>query len=139
MPERAAWLWTHRQRAVLAGAVVLLAGVGLWRAYRAPAQISDPPAMVGDRAGRLATRIDPNTADWAAWATLPLIGEKRAKEIVAFRESWRGEHPDEVPFAKLEDLMRVKGIGKATIATLEPYLIFPHGPSDGQQQGGHFP
>ena len=127
MPERAAWLWTHRQRAVLAGVVVLLAGFGLWRAYRAPAEISDPPAVVGDRAGQLATRIDPNTADWPTWATLPLIGEKRAKEIVAFREAWQAEHPGEIPFAKLEDLTRVKGIGKATIATLEPYLVFPGG------------
>jgi hypothetical protein len=125
MRERGDWLWTGRQRAVLAGVVVLLVGFGIWRTYRAPAEIGDPPGMVGERAAQLATRIDPNTADWSAWAALPLIGEKRAKEIVAFREAWRGEHPDEIPFAKLEDLMRVKGIGKATIATLEPYLVFP--------------
>jgi hypothetical protein len=125
MREGAGWLWTRRQRGVLAVAVLLLAGFGLWRSFRAPAEVADPPAVVGDRAGRLATRIDPNTADWAAWAALPLIGEKRAKEIVAFREAWQGEHPGEVVFQKLEDLMRVKGIGKGTIGTLEPYLAFP--------------
>jgi DNA uptake protein ComE-like DNA-binding protein len=125
MREGAGWLWTGRQRAVLATAVLVLAGVGLWRSFRAPAEVADPPAVVGERAGELATRIDPNTADWAAWAALPLIGEKRAKEIVAFREAWEGEHPGEVAFGKLEDLMRVKGIGKETVGTLEKYLVFP--------------
>jgi DNA uptake protein ComE-like DNA-binding protein len=92
---------------------------------RNPARVADPPPVMGELANTLATRIDPNVADWAAWAALPLIGEKRAKEIVAFRENWLAEHPGEVPFDKLEDLMRIKGIGKATIATLEPYLVFP--------------
>jgi DNA uptake protein ComE-like DNA-binding protein len=87
--------------------------------------VDDPPAPVGERAHDLASRIDPNTADWPAWAALPLIGEKRAKEIVAFRDTWMIEHPDETPFARPEDLMRVKGIGKATVETLTPYLIFP--------------
>ena len=85
------------------------------------------PRAVDAYLATLLSKIDPNTADWAAWATLPLIGEKRAKEIVAFREAWQAEHPGEIPFAKLEDLTRVKGIGKATIATLEPYLVFPGG------------
>ena len=125
MREGAGWLWTRRQRAVLATAVLVLAGWGLWRSLRAPVEVGDPPEVVGDRARDLATRIDPNTADWAAWAALPLIGEKRAKEIVTFREAWQGEHPGEVAFGKLEDLMRVKGIGKATIGTLGPYLVFP--------------
>jgi DNA uptake protein ComE-like DNA-binding protein len=130
MQEGAGWLWTRRQRGVLAVGVLVLAGLGLWRSFRTQVEVGVPPAVVRDRAGRLATRIDPNTADWAAWAALPLIGEKRAKEIVAFREAWRGEHPGEVAFGKLEDLMRVKGIGKGTIATLEPYLIFPVGDSE---------
>ena len=125
MIERGAWIWTRRQRAVLAVAVLLLAGWFFVRALREPARVADPPPVIGELANDLATRIDPNTADWPAWAALPLIGEKRAKEIVAFRENWLVEHPAEIPFEKLEDLMRIKGIGKATIATLEPYLVFP--------------
>ena len=125
MQERAAWIWTRRQRAVLATAVLLVCGLGLWRAFHAPAEVSDPPPATGRRAAQLATRIDPNTADWPAWAALPLIGEKRAKEIVSFREAWQAEHPGERAFEKLEDLTRVKGIGNATITTLEPYLLFP--------------
>jgi hypothetical protein len=131
MHERGAWLWTRRQRAVLAGAVLILSAWLFVRAMREPARVDDPPPAMGELANDLATRIDPNTADWPAWAALPLIGEKRAKEIVAFRENWLAEHPGEIPFEKLEDLMRIKGIGKATIATLEPYLVFPRREEEG--------
>ena len=128
--ERGAWIWTRRQRNVLGVAVLLLAGVFLYRAARDRARVDDPPPVNGARAGQLATRIDPNTADWPAWVALPLIGEKRAKEIVAFRETWVAEHPGELAFEKLEDLMRVKGIGKETIKTLSPFLEFPAGEKD---------
>jgi hypothetical protein len=125
MIERGEWVWTRRQRGALAGIVLVLAGWLFIRAIREPARVDDPPPVLGEQAGELATRIDPNSADWATWAALPLIGEKRAKEIVAFREAWLAAHPDEAAFEKLEDLTKVKGIGKATIATLEPYLTFP--------------
>jgi DNA uptake protein ComE-like DNA-binding protein len=105
---------------VLAGLVLIIAAWLFVRTMREPARVADPPPVMGELANTLATRIDPNSADWPAWAALPLIGEKRAKEIVAFRENWLADHPGEVPFEKLEDLMRIKGIGKATIATLEP-------------------
>ena len=125
MQQQGAWIWTRRQRATLAVIVLILAVAFLVRALRNPARVGDPPPPAGERANQLATRIDPNTADWPAWAALPLIGEKRAREIVAFRENWLDEHPGELPFKKPEDLMRVKGIGKATVAALEPYLVFP--------------
>jgi competence protein ComEA len=97
----------------------------LIRATLHPLSVSDPPPTSGPLAPTLATRIDPNSADWPAFAALPLIGEKRAKEIVAWREQFLVEHPDEIPFQKLEDLTRIKGIGKVTAEKLEPYLIFP--------------
>jgi hypothetical protein len=124
MREPGAWLWTRRQRGALAGIVL---GLAVWlfvRALQQPMRVDDPPG-IGGLADDLTTRIDPNSADWAAWAALPLIGEKRAKEIVAFREAWLVEHGGEPAFAKLEDLTRIRGIGKATIATLKPYLAFP--------------
>jgi DNA uptake protein ComE-like DNA-binding protein len=125
MVEPGSFVWTRRQRAVLAGLVLILCAVFFAKALRNPAHVDDPPAPTGDLAHTLATRIDPNTADWPAWAALPLIGEKRAKEIVAFREAWQADHPDQLPFERPEDLMHVKGIGKATVETLKPYLIFP--------------
>ena len=123
MTEPGAWIWTRRQRLVLAIVVMALALIFGLRAIRNPARVSNPQGD-GELANDLATRIDPNTADWPAWAALPLIGEKRAKEIVAFRESWQTDHPGETCFEKLEDLTRVKGIGKETIKTLAPYLYF---------------
>ena len=125
MGEPGSMVWTRRQRAVLAGVVLILCGVYFVVALKHPRRVDDPPPPMGDLANALATRIDPNTAEWPAWAGLPLIGEKRAKEIVAFRESWLAERPGETPFEKPEDLMRVKGIGKATVEALKPYLIFP--------------
>jgi hypothetical protein len=127
MAEQGAWFWSQRQRGVLAGLVLALAGVFFVRALKEPARVSDPPPPVGERANTVASRIDPNTADWAAWAALPGIGEKRAKEIVAWREAYVAGHPGEVVFGKAEDLMKVKGIKKATVETLGPYLLFPEG------------
>jgi DNA uptake protein ComE-like DNA-binding protein len=124
MTEPGAWLWTRRQRLVLAVAVLALVAVFAVRAMHIPMKVANPP-VTGELAGELASRIDPNTADWPAWAALPLIGEKRAKEIVAFREKWEAEHPGEKAFEKLEDMMRVKGIGKESIKTLGPFLQFP--------------
>jgi len=129
MTEQKAWLWTRRQRWVLGIVVLLLTGVFALRAMHNPARVADPPGE-GALAGELASRIDPNTADWPAWVALPLIGEKRAKEIVAFRETWMAEHPGELAFEKLDDLTRVKGIGKETIKTLAPFLEFPVGEKD---------
>jgi DNA uptake protein ComE-like DNA-binding protein len=124
MTEGGAWLWTRRQRLVLAVVVLALVAVFAVRARRNPMKVANP-ATSGELAGELASRIDPNTADWPTWAALPLIGEKRAKEIVAFREKWEAEHPGQKAFEKLEDMMRVKGIGKESIKTLGPFLIFP--------------
>jgi len=125
MIEKGAWIWTRRQRAVLAVVILITAAILGVRAYRNPLHIDDPQPPSGTRTADLATRIDPNTADWPAWSALPLIGEKHAREIVTFRDTWSADHPGETPFAKPEDLMRVKGIGKATVESLRPYLTFP--------------
>ena len=125
MGQPGSYVWTRRQRAVLASVVMILCAYFFVQALRHPTRVDDPPAAAGDLAHTLATRIDPNTADWPAWAGLPLIGEKRAKEIVAFREQWMVDHSDDTSFAKPEDLTRVKRIGKVTVETLKPYLVFP--------------
>jgi DNA uptake protein ComE-like DNA-binding protein len=118
-------IWTRRQRLVLASLVLVFCAYLLTRATFHPQSVSDPPPASGPLAPTLATRVDPNTADWPAFAALPLIGEKRAKEIIAWRDQFLLDHPDETPFEKIEDLTRIKGIGKVTAERLEPYLIFP--------------
>ena len=56
-------------------------------------------------------RIDLNSATVQQLQTLPNIGEVRARAIVSFREA-RG------PFASVEDLIQVSGIGPETLAAV---------------------
>ena len=79
----------------------------------------------GSRAAELASRLDPNTADWQALAAVPNLGEKRAKDIVSHRERMRNSDPSTVVFKTVYDLRLVRGIGPAMVEKLRPYLIFP--------------
>lgn len=56
-------------------------------------------------------KININTADSETLQTLPGIGEKRAEDIIAYREAHG-------PFRIAEDLTRVKGIGESILAGL---------------------
>ena len=59
--------------------------------------------------------IDLNQADEYELRRLPGIGEKRAKDIVAYRE----EHG---PFQSVEDLDKVDGIGPGILSGLAGYV-----------------
>lgn len=63
--------------------------------------------MDPDALAELALPVDVNTADEAELASLPGIGPVIAKRIVAGR-----------PYASVDDLDRVKGIGEKTLARL---------------------
>lgn len=65
------------------------------------------PTGVGGPGGK----ININTADSETLQTLPGIGEKRAEDIIAYREAHG-------PFRIAEDLTRVKGIGESILAGL---------------------
>ena len=60
-------------------------------------------------------QVDINKADWPELATLPGVGRKMAERIVQSREQGG-------PFADIDDLRRVRGIGARTLETLRPYL-----------------
>lgn len=61
-------------------------------------------------------RIDINRADAATLETLPGIGPATAQKIVAEREA-------NGPFASVEDLMRVPGIGEKRVAALAELVV----------------
>jgi competence ComEA-like helix-hairpin-helix protein len=58
--------------------------------------------------------IDLNSAPAARLMQLPGIGAKRAEDIVKARK--------QRPFQHVRDLLRVKGIGKKTLAKLLPFV-----------------
>ena len=60
-------------------------------------------------------KIDPNFADAIELRRLPGVGPAKAAAIVRDRRE-RG------PFRSLEDLERVKGLGRATVESLSPHL-----------------
>ncbi len=106
-------LWDARQRTVIFVILIGLFFYGSTRLFFNRTYVSNPQPITPSRAGDLADRLDPNTADAATLAVLPLIGEKRAADIVAYRERYTHDHPDEVAFKTLEDLLKIRGIGAA--------------------------
>jgi competence protein ComEA len=58
--------------------------------------------------------VDINQASVAELASLPGIGESKAKAIV--------EHRSAEPFQSVEDLKKVKGIGERTFESLRPSI-----------------
>lgn len=61
-------------------------------------------------------KISINQATIEQLTTLPGIGEKKAQDIIAYREK-------NGPFQNLEDLKNVKGIGDATFEKLKEYIM----------------
>src|SRR5437762_12327920 len=117
--------WTASQRGVLIAVVLVLAAALSVRLLFNRAYVSDPQPARPARYDELADRLDPNVADWQSLAVLPQLGEKRAKEIIDFRERFARQHPDQLAFKRPQDLLYVRGIGVAMLETLRPYLEFP--------------
>lgn len=59
--------------------------------------------------------VNINTADAALLETVPGIGPTIANRIIAYREA-------NGPFQKVEDLLKVSGIGPKTLEKIKPYL-----------------
>jgi len=70
----------------------------------------DKPAGAG--ADKL---VNINTADAAQLARLPQVGPKMAQRILDFRKSSGG-------FKRVQDLLKVKGIGEKVFAKLQPLI-----------------
>jgi len=112
-----------QRRALIYFLSVFLAFLGVQYALHR-AYVTDPQPPQGARAGELASKIDPNVADWQTLAAIPTLGEKRAREIVAYRDRMQHLHPDQRVFTSPADLRNIKGIGPAMEENLQPYLTF---------------
>jgi len=60
--------------------------------------------------------VDINRADWPEIIQLPGLGEVLAQRVLA-------ERRENGPFRKLDDLVRVPGIGVKTLEKIRPYLL----------------
>lgn len=60
-------------------------------------------------------QLDVNRATWVEWMQLDRIGETLARRIVEDRE----QHG---PFASVDDVQRVNGIGPKSLESLRPHL-----------------
>jgi hypothetical protein len=127
--DPARFAWTRPQRRTLLLLLAALLAFLTLRYALNPVYVGDPQPERPARFDELADRIDPNTADWTMLAALPGIGEKRAREIVAYRDDARPLAPGGVVFARKQDLLRIKGIGPAMLEAIEPYLTFPPEPA----------
>lgn len=91
-------------------------------AYSAPTTVSEfPPTPVEGP-------VDLNTATAAALQRLPRIGPKTAARIIAYREAHG-------PFRRVQDLVRVRGIGPKTLAGLEPLVVVGDIEATGGEEG----
>ena len=72
----------------------------------AEAEVQEPPTPTG--------QVNLNTASAEELQRLPGVGPSRAVAILEYRE----RHP----FRRIEELMRIRGIGRATFRRLRPLL-----------------
>jgi competence protein ComEA len=106
--------FNHIARSTKTAALIvsLLLGPVLAAQAESPASESATKAQSGPSTTGV---VNVNTASEDELVKLPGIGPSRAKAILELRAKLSG-------FKKLEDLMRVKGIGRKTYRKLEPML-----------------
>jgi competence ComEA-like helix-hairpin-helix protein len=87
------------------------------RQYKPAAPVQHKPAektlpVLDKSVGR---RVDINIASWAELDNLPHIGPVLSRRIIEYREK-NGK------FEKIEDLLKVNGIGKKTLEKIREYI-----------------
>jgi Helix-hairpin-helix motif len=114
------WSWPEGARVLLA-VLAISAAIGLMMVGR-----RDRPRGAKSELAASELKLDPNTATPEALATLPQIGPTLARRIFEARADG--------PFRSPEDIRaRVRGIGPATLARIQPYLRIEVVPQDGPQ------
>jgi competence protein ComEA len=80
----------------------------------APPQTKPPSRPIGKKTETLAEKVDVNKATAEELQHLPGVGAAMSARIIAAR--------DEKPFASVDDLRRVRGIGAKTLERLRPFV-----------------
>jgi len=101
-------MYTRIQVGLIALVFAVVGGLGVGAAMT--------PRGVRQPAASIVFRIELNTAGQAELELLPGIGPKRATAIIASREA-------DGPFRSVDDLIRIRGIGPATVAGLRRYAV----------------
>lgn len=103
--------------AALAAALVLVLTAAVWHGVhrRAPVEFmlraAEPVHSAAEDEIAAAATVDINSADRETLCTLGGIGEVLAERIIAYRE-------ENGPFAAIEDIMNVNGIGSGTFGKI---------------------
>ena len=92
-----------------------------WHIPKVGETVEGGPPIQATGGGAVATesvdsRIDINAAGAQLLQSLPGIGEVKAKAIVGYREA-------NGPFATIEDLLQVRGIGSATLDAIRDLVV----------------
>lgn len=104
--------WPRATQGALA--LLLLLAVVLIGVHVKLADLSEARPTELER-GALLEPLDLNRADWRQIALIPEVGESKAKAIVQDRDE-RG------PFATVDDVQRVSGVGKGTLTRLRGWV-----------------
>lgn len=94
--------------------ILVCAGIFLFRNY--PGSMRNQQLSTEKGKEELLGLIDLNTANMEQLMLLPGIGETLARRIIEYRENVG-------PFAQLEDLLNIKGIGESVIAEIQDYIM----------------
>jgi competence ComEA-like helix-hairpin-helix protein len=89
----------------------------------APAAIEKTLPSGGDAPAAASFVVDLNTATAAQLDTLPGIGKTKAEAIIAYRE-------ENGPYGRVEDVMKVKGIGPAIFEDIQASLAAGYQPQE---------
>jgi len=109
-------LWLRRSDQIFVGTLAIVLGTLIvchW--VRLSRWGLEPVEIERQQANVYQFRIDINRATWVEWTQLEGIGPILAQRIVDDRQ----QHG---PYATIEELQRVKGIGPKTIERLRPWL-----------------
>jgi competence protein ComEA len=110
------WLLSRRDQPAVACLVLIsLAGIGVWIFIQGGFRQRMIDADQSEKQ-IFQFQVDLNKAELPELIQLPGIGEVLAGRIVASRQK-------DGPFADLDDLRRIRGIGPKTMEHLRPYLL----------------